>query len=72
MYKYLILVGDILLLTDALLTVIAHRFWGEGSLVDKKWYNLANFMTSIIIIVNQARPLFDVFFIRVFRVFLLL
>jgi hypothetical protein len=71
-YEYFILIGDIFLMLDACLTIIAHRFWGEGSLVNKKWYNLINFLISLIIIVNLAMPLFNVFFLRTFRIFLLI
>jgi hypothetical protein len=71
-YEYFMLIGDVLLLLDACLTIIAHRFWGGGSLVNKKWYNLVNFLISVITIVNFAMPLFDLFFLRTLRMFLMI
>jgi|688.fasta_scaffold1311282_1 hypothetical protein len=70
-YQYLIIIGDMLLLLDACLAIIAHRFWGSGSFVNKKWYKLFNFIVSIAAVVSLAMPIFDLFFIRVLRVFLL-
>lgn len=72
MYTYLILVGDFLLLTDACLRMVAYRFWGRGSFVNNRWYNLVNLLVSLIVVASLASPLFDLFFLRVLRVFLLL
>lgn len=49
------IIGDFLLLFDALITIVAYRFWGIGSFVDNKWYNLVNLIVTIMAIVSVIK-----------------
>jgi hypothetical protein len=44
-----------LFLLDALLSTVANRFWGKCSFIDNQWYNLANFIATIILLADAFK-----------------
>lgn len=51
-YSIIAIIIDFILLADAVISIIALRFWGSGSFVNDKWYNLINLFATVVIIVN--------------------
>lgn len=67
-----------ILLIDALISIIALRFWGKYSFSNYRWYSVVNLMISFIIIVSAVmyhlikyRFFFDISPLRSFRILLL-
>jgi len=52
LYHIILIIMDFIIIFDAVINIIAFRFWGIGSFINYKFINGINFIINFIVIAN--------------------